>query len=137
MALQAGAVQVLTPEEAAGHRHAFDVVMIGPGVPEVILAALELVQPGGVACLFTPTATGVRTALDLGELYFREVTLVPSYSCGPTDTRRAYEWIARGAVRPEMFITHRFPLEQMQTALDTARAGGEAVKVIVTIEAQA
>ena len=48
-------------------------------------------RPGGTALLFTPTATGVLTPLDLGELYFREVSLVPSYSCGPTDTRLAYE----------------------------------------------
>jgi L-iditol 2-dehydrogenase len=132
MALRAGAAAALTPEQASELRHGMDVVLIGPGVPEVILAALDYVRPGGIACLFTPTPNGVRTALDLGELYFREVTLVPSYSCGPTDTRQAYEWIARGLVRPEPFITHRFPLEEMQTALDTARAGGEAVKVIVT-----
>jgi L-iditol 2-dehydrogenase len=133
MALRAGAAQVWTPEQAAGElRHACDVVVVGPGVPEVIRNALEYVRPGGVACLFTPTPHGVQTPLDLGELYFREVSLVPSYSCGPDDTRHAYEWIRQGAVRPELFITHRFPLEQMQEALDTARAGGEAIKVIVT-----
>lgn len=135
MALQAGASQAVTPEQATAQlRQAVDLVVIGPGVPEVILAGLDLVRPGGTACLFTPTPTGVRTALDLGELYFREISLVPSYSCGPNDTRLAYQWLAQGKVRPEPFITHRFALQQMQTALDTARAGGEAVKVIVTFE---
>ena len=46
-----------------------------------------VVRPGGTALLFTPTPTDVLTSLDLGELYFREVSLVPSYSCGPEDTR--------------------------------------------------
>ena len=136
LALQAGAAQALTPEQASELRHSVDVVVIGPGVSEVILAGLELVRPGGTACLFTPTPTAVRTSLDLGELYFREVSLVPSYSCGPNDTRQAYQWIAQGTVQPHRFITHRFPLEQMQTALDTARGGGEAVKVIVTFETE-
>jgi L-iditol 2-dehydrogenase len=131
-ALLAGADAALTPEQADGLRHAADVVVIGPGFPEVIRSALEYVRPAGVACLFTPTATGVLTPLDLGELYFREVSLVPSYSCGPEDTQRAYDWIRTGAVRPEAFITHRFGLEEIQAAYDAARSGGEVIKVVVT-----
>lgn len=132
-ARQAGADLVLTPEQAAGEcRQWADMVMIGPGFPEVIRAALDYVRPAGVACLFTPTATGVLTSLDLGEYYFREVSLVPSYSCGPTDTRRAYEWIRTRAVRPEMFITHRYRLDDIQTAYNAARSGGEVIKAIVT-----
>ncbi|MGL4555422.1 MAG: zinc-binding dehydrogenase, partial [Gemmataceae bacterium] len=123
-AREAGADAALTPEEAARElRHWADVAVIGPGFPEVIRAALEYVRPAGVACLFTPTASGVLTPLDLGELYFREVSLVPSYSCGPADTRRAYEWIRTRAVRPEAFITHRFALDDIQRAYDAARRG--------------
>ena len=84
--------------------------------------------------LFAPTPTGVTTALDLGELYFREVSLIPSYSCGPDDTRQAYDWIRRGLVQPQPLVTHRFPLEQIQQAYDTARRGGAALKVLVTFE---
>ncbi len=113
-------------------RHALDVVVIGPGVPEVIREALEYVRPGGAAVLFTPTPTGVLTPLDLGELYFREVRLLPSYSCGPEDTRYAHTLIAEGLVRPERFITHRFGIEEFQAAFETAKAGGAAIKVIVT-----
>jgi L-iditol 2-dehydrogenase len=124
---------VLTPEQARQQlRHALDIVVIGPGLSEVIVQALEYVRPAGSAVLFTPTPTGVLTSLDLGELYFRDVSLVPSYSCGPTDTRQAYEWIRSGLVRPELLITHRFGLEEFQAAFDTARRGGPAIKVIVT-----
>jgi L-iditol 2-dehydrogenase len=109
-----------------------DAVVIGPGHPAVIRQALNLVRDAGRACLFTPTATGVLTELDLGDLYFREISLIPSYSCGPGDTRRAYELIRNNRVRPREMITHRFGLEDVQTAFDTARAGGTAIKVIVT-----
>jgi L-iditol 2-dehydrogenase len=129
-------VQTLTPAEAEpALRHRADFVVIGPGHPDVIRQALDYVRPGGTAVLFTPTATGVLTPLDLGELYFREVSLVPSYSCGPSDTRLAYELLRTGKVEPRPLITHRFPLEQVQQAFDTARGGGAAVKVIVTMAA--
>jgi L-iditol 2-dehydrogenase len=128
-----GASRVLTPEEAQGRLTAqMDVVIIGPGVPEVIRQALGYVRPAGTAVLFTPTPTGFLTPLDLGELYFREVSLVPSYSCGPVQTWEAYELIQSGRIDPRPLVTHRFPLEQVQQAYDTARRGGAALKVLVT-----
>jgi L-iditol 2-dehydrogenase len=128
-----GARLALTPEAAASRlRRWADIVVIGPGQSEVIRQALEYVRDTGVACLFAPTPIGVRTDLDLGELYFREVSLVPSYSCGPEDTRRAYELLQSQQVRPLSLITHRFPIEQMQAAFDQAKSGGATIKVIVT-----
>jgi L-iditol 2-dehydrogenase len=132
-ALRSGGDLALTPDEAAGQlAGSADVVMIGPGQPEVIRQALGYVRAAGVACLFAPTPTGVLTELDLGGLYFREVSLVPSYSCGPEDTRRAYELLRTGQVRPRPLITHRFGLDEVQAAYDTARRGGPTIKVIVT-----
>jgi len=132
LASQNGA-KALTPDEAREElHHAADFVVIGPGFPAVIRQALDYVRPGGAASLFTPTASGELTPLDLGELYFREVSLVPSYSCGPADTRTAYELLRSGRVDPRPLITHRFPLEQAPAAFATARAGSNAVKVLVT-----
>jgi L-iditol 2-dehydrogenase len=123
----------LAPDEARERLHrAVDVVVIGPGFPDVIRQSLDHVRNAGIACLFTPTATGVVTELDLGDLYFRDVSLIPSYSCGPEDTRLAYELLRTGQIEPRSLITHRFPLDEVQTAFDTARRGGSALKVIIT-----
>jgi L-iditol 2-dehydrogenase len=133
VALSCGAESALTPEEARdGLGGRMDFVVIGPGQPEVIRQALAYVRPGGSACLFTPTPAGLGTPLDLGDLYFREVNLLPSYSCGPTDTRRAYELLRTGRVRVEGLVTHRFGLDDVQRGYDTARAGGAALKVLIT-----
>lgn len=137
-ALAHGADDALTPEEAGKVLvGTSDFVIVGPGQPEVIRQALANVRPGGTALLFTPTPTGVTTALDLGELYFREVSLVPSYSCGPEDTRQAYELLRQGRLRPESLVTHRFRLENIQAAYDTARRGGTALKVLITFDREA
>jgi L-iditol 2-dehydrogenase len=128
-----GADQAMTPIEAETMlRQWADFVMIGPGQPDIIRQALSYVRPGGTALLFTPTPTSVLTNLDLGDLYFREVNLVPSYSCGPPDTKRAYELIRSRQVRPEELVTHRFALRQVQEAYDAARRGGSTLKVVVT-----
>jgi L-iditol 2-dehydrogenase len=133
MALRCGAQHALTPEEAKSRlRGDVDFVVVGPGHPEVIRQSLQYVRPGGTALLFTPTPTGVTTTLDLGDLYFREISLVPSYSCGPDDTRVASSLLLEGKVTSEILITHRFRLEHIQQAFDTALAGREALKVLVT-----
>ncbi|MCS6976458.1 MAG: alcohol dehydrogenase catalytic domain-containing protein [Gemmatales bacterium] len=132
LARKYGADMVLSPEQARSDtRQIADWVVIGPGHPDVIRDALHYVRPAGTAILFTPTPDGVTTNLDLGESYFREVSLIPSYSCGPEDTREAYNLLRMGQVDPRPLITHRFPLSEAQTAFDTARAGGAALKVVV------
>jgi L-iditol 2-dehydrogenase len=134
-ALAFGADAAFTPEEASDDFvESAEFVVIGPGHPDVIAQSLAYVRPGGTALLFTPTPGGVRTPLDLGELYFREVSLVPSYSCGPEDTRQAYELLRQGRVEVRPLVTHRFPLSEVQRAYETARAGGAALKVLVEFE---
>jgi L-iditol 2-dehydrogenase len=51
---------------------------------------------------------------------------VPSYSCGPDDTRKAYELIRTGKVRPERLVTHRFGLDNVQEAYEMARRGARS-----------
>jgi L-iditol 2-dehydrogenase len=131
-----GADRVLSPDEMkllveGGGFDGADHVVVGPGSPEAIEQSTSYVRSGGDLILFTPTPTGVRTSLDLGDLYFREVRLVPSYSCGPVDTRRAYGLLRTGRVDPRPIVTHRFPIEQVQRAYNTAKAGGAALKVVV------
>ncbi len=122
VALAMGAASALTPQTAEGElTRVMDYVLIGPGQPNIILQSLAYVRDAGVALLFTPTATGVVTPLDLGDLYFRDVSLIPSYSCGPEDTREAYELLRSGRVRPETIVTHRYRLERVQEAFDMAR----------------
>ena len=44
------------------------------------------------------------------DLYFNEIRLIPSYSCGPNDTREALQLIRDRVVTAEKFITHRLSI---------------------------
>lgn len=108
-----------------------DAVIVGPGSIEAMELGLALAGRGSTVVLFTASKPEDRLALAPFDLYFREIRLAPSYSCGPNDTREALDLIARGAVRREQVVTHEFPLDRVVEAYRTA-AMTSALKTIVT-----
>ncbi len=68
--------------------------------------------------------------LDLGAVFFREVTIQSTYSAGPLDTRDALALLAAGAIPVADLLSHRLPLEDVEEAFRLARSG-EATKVVV------
>ena len=95
-----------------------------------IAEALHMAGPGGVVQLFAPTQPGDLLALDLGAIFFREVTLQSTYSAGPDDTRSALDLLAAGHIATDSVISHRMPLERADEAYRMA-ASGEVLKVVV------
>jgi L-iditol 2-dehydrogenase len=112
-----------------------EIVIVGPATVAALEQGLRCVARGGTVIQFMATEPGTTLALPTSELYFREVRLVPSYSCGPTDTRAALELIERGVIRAEHVVTHRFPLEQVAQAYRTAAQDRSAIKTLVTFPA--
>lgn len=107
-----------------------DIVVVGPGTVEAVESGLRCVAPGGTLVVFTPTAPEDLLPLRLHDVFFNEVTLVPSYSAGPDDTREALALLREGLpVTP--LITHRLPLEQASLGYALIRAAGTALKVLV------
>ncbi len=97
-----------------------------------IAGALHMAGPAGVVQLFAPTVPGEIVGLDLGAIFFREVTLQSTYSAGPGDTREALALLRAGHVDPASVISHRLPLERADEAYRLA-ATGEAMKVVVEV----
>jgi L-iditol 2-dehydrogenase len=110
----------------------FDVVFVCPGKREVVAEAFESVAPGGTLLLFTMAPPGETWAAGLFDLYFREISVIPSYSCGPDDTAEALDHIARREVRVADLISHRFPVSRAAEAFERARAPEGAMKVAIT-----
>ena len=121
---------------AAGSRRiapqGFDLVFVCPGKRDAVSEAFEAVAAGGTLLLFTMAPPGELWPADLFELYFREITVRPSYSCGPDDTLEALDRIARREVRVADLITHRYPVAQAADAFAKARALEGVMKVAIT-----
>jgi L-iditol 2-dehydrogenase len=109
----------------------FDVVLVGPGKREVVRDAFDAVADGGTLLLFTMAPRGEEWSAPLHELYFREVSVVPSYSCGPDDTAEALDAIESRRVRVDDLVTHRFPIERAGEAFARARNPEGAMKVVI------
>jgi L-iditol 2-dehydrogenase len=123
-------VQTVRPEE---HLSDADVVICGPGSPDALRDACAAVAPGGTVVMFTPLEPGVPFTFDPNDLYFRDVRLITSYSCGPDDTREALNLIARGVVTAEKLGATLFPLEDAPAAYRALRES-RIIKPIVTFE---
>ncbi len=93
-----GAV-AFAPEEALQHLgRGADVVICGPGTPSAMRAALAAAAPGGNVVMFTPLEPGTDLELDAERLYFDDLRVVGSYSCGPEETRAALALVEGGVV---------------------------------------
>jgi len=108
-----------------------DAVIIGPGSLEAMELGLRLAGRGATVVFFTTSRPEDRLPIAPYDLYFREIRLVPSYSCGPDDTRAALDLIANGVVNRRDVVTHEFPLERVDEAYRTA-ALPSALKTLVT-----
>lgn len=123
-------IETVTPERRFTGA---DVVICGPGSPEALRDALAAVAPGGTVVMFTPLEPGVPLTLDPNDLYFRDVKLVTSYSCGPNDTREALDLITRRVVTAERLGAVFYPLQEAAQAYAALRAS-QITKPIVTFE---
>jgi L-iditol 2-dehydrogenase len=108
----------------------FDFVFVGPGKAAVIREAAEAVAAGGTLLLFTMAPPGESWPASLYELYFREIAVVPSYSCGPDDTREALELLASRRVAVSDLVSHRFAFAEAPAAFVRAREPEGSMKVV-------
>jgi L-iditol 2-dehydrogenase len=107
-----------------------DVAMVCTESPAAIAAAAQGLAPGGVLCLYAPTAPGVPLGIDGWTVFSRELRVTASWSAGPANMRAALALLRRRAVPVDELITHRFPLEDTGAAL-AAQRDGTALKAVV------
>ncbi len=107
-----------------------DVVIVGPGTVDALEAGRRSLAPGGTLLVFTPIPPDEVWPLPVHDVFFKEVTIVPSYSAGPDHTREALRLLA-GGLPVESLITHHLALADAAAGYELVRAAGPALKVIV------
>lgn len=114
-----------------------DLVMVGPGSPEAMAEGIRCAGQGATVLWFMGPPPGTRLEVEPHHLYFNEIRLVSSYSCGPVDTREALELIEKGVLRAADLVSHRFPLEKTREACEVTARAEDSLKVIVLPQASA
>lgn len=104
---------------------AFEVV----GKPETQVAALGALRTGGRA-VFVGYSPDPAT-LNAGRIMFRELEVVGSLGCRPVDYPRVIEMVRKRQIRLTELVTHRYPIDEIDQALDTLRSGA-AIRVVIT-----
>jgi threonine dehydrogenase-like Zn-dependent dehydrogenase len=110
----------------------------GAGVDGVVLTvvnarildeAQRAVRAGGRINVFAGAADGPRLAMDLSDLYHRELTVVSTYSSTPATLTEAFALLADRRVRVSPLISYRLPLDAFDEGVRLQREG-VATKVI-------
>jgi L-iditol 2-dehydrogenase len=111
-----------------------EIVIIGPNSAEAMETGLQCVSPGGTAVLFTPAKSAESLTIDPNYLYFNDINIATSYSCGPDDTRQSMEFISKGIVSADKLVTHRFPIDRTEEAFRKVAEAKDSLKVLITFE---
>ena len=108
-----------------------DVVMVGPSKPAIMREAIECAGQGSTVLLFMGPEPGVKLEIEPFKIFFDEIDLISSYSCGPNDTQETVELFRSGVLRSSDLITHRFPLAQTAAACELTAQARDSLKVVV------
>jgi L-iditol 2-dehydrogenase len=111
-----------------------DIVLVTPSSISAMQQGLELVGSGGTVLFFAPPPPSSKLPITPNSLFFQEISLHTSYSAGPYETRLALDLLRTGRIRPEIVITHHFPINEAAKAFQLVARPGDSLKVVITIE---
>ncbi|MEJ3748699.1 zinc-dependent alcohol dehydrogenase family protein [Actinomycetes bacterium KLBMP 9797] len=100
----------------------WDVVIDCTGVEAAITDGLGRVAKGGTFLQFGVAAYGARAVIEPYKIYNQEITITGSMAVLHSFDR-AGELFAGGLLPPDVFISHRYPLDDYATAMSEFRAG--------------
>lgn len=72
--------------------------------------------------------------IDPNYLYFRDIRISTSYSCGPDETREALRFIQKGIVTAEKLVTHRFRIGETALAYRITAEAKDSLKSIMVFK---
>jgi 2-desacetyl-2-hydroxyethyl bacteriochlorophyllide A dehydrogenase len=110
----------------------FDVVFEATGSAQVVERAFKFVKNGGKVVLYGFVPPRHSSSINPFDISRREIHVLGSFSSVNTCIL-AHELLASKVIQVEHLITHRFPLKDWATAVDTARDPGKCMRAIVTM----
>lgn len=108
-------------------------VIVCPGTSSALGLARKLVTVGGQMILFSPLPPPGEISIDINGLYFADIRITTSYSCGPTDTTLALQYLDGGAIKAEHVVSHFISIDDLPAAY-RAMKRGEILKPMVVFD---
>ncbi len=115
-------------------RETADIVIVCPNSIAALEEGLSLTGQGGSLVMFAPVKPAELLTVNPNELYFQDINFITSYSCGPTDTADALEFIEKRIVKTEKIITHRFPIERTEEAFRLTAEAKDSLKSVIVFD---
>jgi len=106
-----------------------DVVIESAGRLETAQLAVKLARRGGTVLQFGVVSPDKLVEISPYDIFYRELTIRGSF-VNPFTHARAIDLMESGQVDLASLVTHRFPLDEIGTALKTAQ-GADAMKVLM------
>ena len=111
-----------------------DIVIVCPNSINALNDGISFTGKGGSVVMFTPVKPDEHLTIYPNELYFGDINIITSYSCGPPDTADALELLEKGIVKSDKVITHKFPIEKTEEAFRLTAEARESLKSIIVFE---
>jgi len=111
-----------------------DVVFLTVPSPKAFRTAINACRKGGKISLFAPTSPNEFVEISPYELFFKEISIIPSYSTSHVETREALSLLSSKRIDASKIITHRFSLYEVGKAFELAAKKKECLKVLITVE---
>lgn len=107
-----------------------DKLIVAIGVAKLANDALSLVRHRGRVSLFAGFSSAEMATMDVNLIHYNELVVTGSFGLNRLQFEKSLDMIAAGRIEVDSMLTHRFALEDIGAALETAERGG-AVKVAV------
>jgi threonine dehydrogenase-like Zn-dependent dehydrogenase len=130
VATQLGCTAAVQSADEIERPRLWDLVVDATGNEAAIQDALGRVGKGGTFLQFGVSSYAARATIEPYKIYNQEITITGSMAVLHS-YERAAELFAAGVLDPDVFITHRFPLDDYPAALDQFSKGiGRKIQVV-------
>jgi L-iditol 2-dehydrogenase len=110
-----------------------DAVLVAVAHPSVVVDALAAARPGGRILLFAANDPVTKIEFPAAAVGIDEKEILGSYSAAVDIQDSAAELVLKKKLPVMQIVTHRFPLDKIQQALElAARPTSESLKILIT-----
>lgn len=115
----------------ASEDRGFDAIVYSAGTPALVEKSISWIRDGGIVNVFASFHPNPILPLDLNQIYFRELTVISSYSPSLADLKEAFELIASRKFDPLALAPMTFPLSAFDDAVRAVKSRKALKSILV------